>query len=123
MNENEEVVNRKKNNRISEENDEDNRRMITTTARFSLNKKVAVRMKIKTCNEEPLVLKLEKGNNLIIFYQNILLYQITENTVSKINKIEHIKNEGQEGRIYNESIRKEKESRKGVKEKSSNIHS
>ena len=80
-------------------------------------------MKIKTCNEEPLVLKLEKGNNLIIFYQNILLYQIIENTVSKINKIEHIRNEGQEGRIYNESIRKEKESRKGVKEKSSNIHS
>ena len=36
-----------------------------------------------------------------------------ENTVSKINKIECIRNEDQEGRIYSESIRvREKESRR-----------
>ena len=39
--------------------------------------------------------------------------QIIENTVSKINKIEYIRNEDQEGRIYSESIRvREKESRR-----------
>ena len=39
--------------------------------------------------------------------------KITENTVSKSNKVEHLRNEDQEGRIYSESIRvKEKESRR-----------
>ena len=32
-----------------------------------MNEEAAVRKKIKTCNEEPLLVKLEKGNNLRIF--------------------------------------------------------
>ena len=60
MNENEEVVNREEVSRNSEENDEDSRRIITSTARFSMNKEVARKKKIKTHNEETLVLKLEK---------------------------------------------------------------
>ena len=51
----------------SEESYEDSRRVITRTARFSMNEEAAVRKKIKTCNEEPLLVKLEKGNNLRIF--------------------------------------------------------
>ena len=44
-----------------EKRDEDNIRMITKTARFSMDEEVAVSKKIKTYNEEPLALKLEKG--------------------------------------------------------------
>ena len=60
-NENEEVVNRKVSQNLGE-SDEDSRKMITRTARFSMNKEVAGRKKLKTCNEETLVVKLEKGN-------------------------------------------------------------
>ena len=116
MNKNEEVVvNRKEVSENSEESYEDSRRMITRTARFSMKEEEAVRKKIKTCNEEPLVLKLEKGNNLRIFCSTTAfegVKQIIENTVSKINKIEYIRNEDQEGKIYSESIRaREKEPR------------
>ena len=68
MNENKEVVSRKKVRWNSEKSDEDNRRMTTRTSRFSMNEEVALTKKIKTCNEESLVAKLEKGNNLRIFY-------------------------------------------------------
>ena len=68
MNENKEVVSRKKVRWNSEKSDEDNRRMTTRTSRFSMNEEVALAKKIKTCNEESLVVKLEKGNNLRIFY-------------------------------------------------------
>ena len=117
MNRNEEVVvNRKEVSENTEESQEDSRRMITRTDRLSMNDEAAVRKKIKICNEEPLVVKLEKGNNLRIFFSTTTfegVKQIIENTVSKINKIEYIRNEDQEGRIYSESIRvREKESRR-----------
>ena len=118
MNENEEVVvNGKEVSENSEEIYEDTRRMIRRTARFSMNEEAAVRKKnIKTCNEKPLVVKLEKGNNLRIFCSTAAfegVKQIIENTVNKINKIEYIRNEDQEERICSESIRvREKESRK-----------
>ena len=67
MNENEEVVNRKKVTRNSKKSDEGSRRMIKRTVRFCMNEETAVRKKIKTCNEDPLVVKLEKRNNLRIF--------------------------------------------------------
>ena len=61
-------------------------------------------------------MKLVKGNNPIIFCSTTALEgvkQIIENTVSKISKIECIRNEDQEGRIYSESISvREKESRR-----------
>ena len=75
--------------------------MVTRTTRFSMNEEVAVRKKIKTCNEKLLVIKLEKGNNLRIFCSTTAfegVKPIIENMVSKI-KLEHIRNEDQEGRI------------------------
>ena len=117
MNENEEVVlNRKEVSENAGESYENSRRMITRTVRFSMNEEAAVRKKIKTSNEEKLLVKLEKGNNIRIFCSTTTfegVKQIIENTVSKINKIEYIRNEDQEGRIYSESIRvREKESRR-----------
>ena len=80
-----------------------------------MNKETAVRKKIKTCNEEPLVLILEKENNLKVFCSTTAfegVKQIIENTVSKIKKMEYIRNEDQDGKC-SESFRvKEKESRR-----------
>ena len=70
--------------------------MITRRARFSMNEETALRKKIKTCNEEALVLKLEKGKNLRIFCSKVTfegLEEIIENAVSKNNKVEHLRNE------------------------------
>ena len=83
MNENEEVANRKEVNRNSEEGDEDSRRMITKTTRFSMNEEVAERN--ETCNEEPLVVKLDKGNNLRIFCSTTAFEGVKETIKSKIN--------------------------------------
>ena len=61
-------------------------------------------------------MKLEKGNNLTIFCCTTAfegVKQVIENTVSKINKIEYINNEDQDGRIYSECITvREKESKR-----------
>ena len=73
-----------------------------------MNKEVSVRKKIKTCNEEPLVVKREREKNLRIFCSSTLfeeVKQIIENTVSKTKKIEHIRNEDQKGEIDSESIK------------------
>ena len=100
--------------------------MITRTVRFSMNVEVAVRKKIKICNEEPLVVKSEKGNNLRIFCSTTAfegVKQIIENTASKINKIEHIRNEDQERKIYSESIRvRENESKRNQEIYTVNIY-
>ena len=77
--------------------------MIASTARFSMNEEVALRTKIKTYNEEALVLKLEKGNNLRIFCSATAfegVKEIIEYTVSKSNKVEHLRNEDLEGTTY-----------------------
>ena len=62
------------------------------------------------------MLKLEKGYNLKIFCSTTAferVKEIIENTVGKSNKVEHLRNEDQGGRICSESIRvKEKESRR-----------
>ena len=49
-----------------------------------MNEEAAVRKKIKTCNEKPLVVKLVKGNNPRIFCSTTALEgvkEIIENTV------------------------------------------
>ena len=72
--------------------------MITRTSRFNMNEEAAVRKKIRNCNEETFVVKYEKANNLRIFCSTTAfkgVRQIIENTISKINKIEHIRNDDQ----------------------------
>ena len=53
-------VNRNEVSRNIDKDEGDSRRMITRTARFRMNEEAALRKKIKTCNEEAVVLKLEK---------------------------------------------------------------
>ena len=88
MNENKEVVNRTEVNGNSEQNKQDSRRMITRTARFSMNKEAAVRKKINSSNEEPLVVKIEKGNNVRISCSTTAFQgvkQIIKNTAKSTN--------------------------------------
>ena len=88
MNENKEVVNRTEVSGNSEQNKQDSRRMITRTARFSMNKEAAVRKKINSSNEEPLVVKIEKGNNVRIFCSTTAFQgvkQIIKNTTKSTN--------------------------------------
>ena len=62
--------------------------MITRTARFSMNKEAAVRKKINTSDEEPLVVKIEKGNNVRIFCSTTAFQgvkQIIKNTAKSTN--------------------------------------
>ena len=90
MNENKEVVNRTEVSGNSEQNKQDSRRMITRTARFSMNKEAAVRKKINSSNEEPLVVKIEKGNNVRIFCSTTAFQgvkQIIKNTAKSTNRI------------------------------------
>ena len=87
-----EEVNANEVSRNIEKYEEDTRTMITSTARFSMNEEAALRWKIKICNEEELVLKLEKGNNLRIFCSATAfegVKETIENTVRKGNKVEH----------------------------------
>ena len=55
-----EEVNRNEVSRNIDKDEEDNRKIITRTARFSMNEEATLRKKIRTCNEEALVLKLKK---------------------------------------------------------------
>ena len=90
--------------------------MITRTARFNMNEEAALRKKIRTSNEEALVLKLGKGNNLRVFCSTSAFERVKkmiENTVSKGNKKENLRNKDHDERRHSESIRvKEKQSRK-----------
>ena len=60
-----EEVTRNEISRNIDKDEEDTRIMITKTAKFSMNEKSILRKKIKTWNEEALVLILEKGNNFV----------------------------------------------------------
>ena len=96
-------VNRNEVSQNIKKDEVDTRRIITRTVKFSMNEEAALIKKIKTCNEEALLLELEKRNNLRISFEG--MKEIIENTVSKSNKVEHLRNEDQEGRIYSESTR------------------
>ena len=87
--------------RNTEKCDQDARRMIRA-ARFNTDKKAALRNKIKICNEEALILELEKGNNLRIFCSKTAFEWVKR--FLKTHKKEHIINKDQEGGIYSESI-------------------
>ena len=53
-----------------EKDEEDVTRMITRTVRLNMNEEAVPGKKIKTCNEEALALKIEKGNKLYFLQHN-----------------------------------------------------
>ena len=89
-------VNRKAVIQNIEKDEEDTRRMMKRISRFSMNEEEVLRKKIKTRNEEVLVLKLENGSNLKISWNTAAfdgVKEIIENTVDKSNKVKHLGNE------------------------------
>ena len=90
--------------RNTEKCDQDARRMIRA-AKFNTDKEAALRNKIKICNEEALVLELEKGNNLRIFCSKTAFEWVKRFLKTQLaNAEEHIINKDREGGIYSESI-------------------
>ena len=42
-------------------------RIMTRTLRYRINEKIAIDKKIKACNNEPIQIKTEKGNNFWVY--------------------------------------------------------
>ena len=82
---------------------------------FTLNEKAAIPRKIKSCKDESLVVKMEKGNNLRIYCSTTAFEKIRRQIVRSIQEnanLEHIENEDQKGQVYSEILRvKDKTSR------------
>ena len=82
---------------------------------FTLNEKAAIPKKIKSCKDESLVVKMEKGNNLRIYCSTTAFEKVRRHIVRSIQEntnLEHIENEDQKGQVYSEILRvKDKNSR------------
>lgn len=89
-------VNKMEVSQNTEESDEDNRRIIKKDIQIQYDLGSSSKKKTKTCSEEQLTLKLEKSINLRIIcsitkFEGIK--KIIKNTVSKIIKINPVRNE------------------------------
>ena len=83
---------------------------------FTLNEKAAIqKKKIKSCKDQSLVVKMEKGNNLRIYCSTTAFEEIRRQIVRSIQEntnLEHIENEDEKGQVYSEILRvKDKHSR------------
>ena len=82
---------------------------------FTLNEKAAIQKKIKSCKDQSLVVKMEKGNNLRIYCSTTAFEKIRRQIVRSIQEntnLEHIENEDQKGQVYSDILRvKDKNSR------------
>ena len=83
---------------------------------FTLNEKAAIqKKKIKSCKDQSLVVKMEKGNNLTIYCSTTAFEVIRRQIVRSIQEntnLENIENEDQKGQVYSEILRvKDKNSR------------
>ena len=82
---------------------------------FALNEKAAIQKKIKSCKDQSLVVKMEKGNDLRIYCSTTAFEKIRRHIVRSIQEntiLEHIENEDQKGQVYSEILRvKDKNSR------------
>ena len=76
---------------------------------FTLNEKAAIqKKKIKSCKDESLVVKMEKGNNLRIYCSTTAFEKIRRQIVRSIRaniNLEHIENQDQKGQVYSEILR------------------
>ena len=83
---------------------------------FTLNEKAEKqKKKIKSCKDQSLVVKMEKGNNLRIYCSTTAFEEIRRQIVRSIQEntnLENIENEDQKGQVYSEILRvKDKNSR------------
>ena len=65
---------------------------------FSLNENTAIQEKIKSCRDQSLVVKMEKGNNLMIYCSTTAFKKIRKQIVRSIEEntnLEHLEIEDQ----------------------------
>ena len=91
-------------------------RIMTRTARYRINEKAAIDKKIKACNNEPIQIKMEKGNNLRV-YCSAVAFEGVRGILEKILETNYTINQTQTkdrtGKIVSEVIRvAQKESRR-----------
>ena len=91
-------------------------RIMTRTARYRINENAAIDKKIKACNNEPIQIKMEKGNNLRV-YCSAVAFEGVRGILEKILETNYTINQTQTkdrtGKIVSEVIRvAQKESRR-----------
>ena len=77
--------------------------MRSRKSNFVLNQTVALTKKIKSCRQDTLIVKLEKGNNLRIHCSTTALETVRKLIASKIGNsstLEYLSNKGLKGNIY-----------------------
>ena len=93
----------------------------------TINEKTAIKMKIKSCREVPLQIKMEKGNNLRIFcsttaFENII--KVIIETIASNYALEKTENRDISGKVVIETIKtKEKNARRALTVFVTNIYS
>ena len=70
--------------------------MQTRQSNFVLNQAIALTKKVKSCRQETLVVKLEKGSNLRIHCSTKLIGSQIDNSCT----LEYLSNEDLKGNIY-----------------------
>ena len=89
------------------------RKVKTRQSNFVLNQRVALTKKIKSCKQETLAVKLEKGKNLRIHCSTTAfetIRKLIESQIENSSTLEYISNEDLKGNMYSEVVK--------VKEKS-----
>ena len=91
-------------------------RIMTRTTRYRINEKIAIDKKIKACNNKPIQIKMEKGNNLRV-YCSAVAFAGVRGILEKILETNYTINQTQTkdktGKIVSEVIRvAQKESRR-----------
>ena len=83
-------------------------KVISNHGNFAINEKAAIQKKIKSCKDQSLVVKMEKGNNLRIYCSTTAFEKIRRQIVRSIRaniNLEHIENQDQKGQVYSEILR------------------
>ena len=101
-----------------EHNAEEGRSLRTRKVNYTINEKTAIKKKIRSCREVPLQIKMEKGNNLIIFcstttFENIR--QMVIETIASNYALEKTENRDISGKFVIETTKtKEKNARRAL---------
>ena len=93
-----------------------NTKVISRHGNFTLNEKAAIQKKIKSCKDQSLVVKMEKGKKNLRIYCSTTAFEKTRRQIvrpiQENTNQEHVENEGQKGQVHSEILRvKDKNSR------------
>ena len=91
-------------------------RIMTRTTRYRINEKIAIDKKFKACNNQPIQIKMEKGNNLRVYCRAVAFERvrgIIEKILGTNYTINQAKTKDKTDKIVSEVLRvAQKESRR-----------